>query len=343
MSSEPDAAPSPTKSPRRSSPSKRSRATPTPISIPSQPSTSAIADEPANPPSPVPTEIIDIEAEDFVRTAQSYGVKVRDYAVEPPTPPLPRIPEMWKNPFVTLLAHDMHIRRPRDASFWLSGRILRRLLDIGFVTQEEADVYWTLEDHRLLKEYDQKPQSPYPYVVGYRRPKPTAAYRVAARKAFYGSPRSGDIPEAYFTVPDGTWEGDAESRRLEKQARENRMKALRMGLAAPVQGLDPRPPPPPPPPREPTPEPAQSTEPNTPIATPPIPSAPLPEDGSPHRSPSGLLGSSSRANAPATPTAPAAPATPTTPTTPPATAAPLPSTGSRRLGRTTTMHTIVVR
>ncbi|GJF00459.1 hypothetical protein PsYK624_167470 [Phanerochaete sordida] len=225
MSSDPHAAPSPSEFSRDSSPSKRPRATPAPIAIPSKPSTAVIGDDPATPPSPVPTEFIDVEAEDFVRTAQAYGVKVRDYAFEPPTPPLPTTPEVRKNPFLTLLAHDMHIRRPKDTNFWLSGRILRRLLDIGFVTQREADMYWTPEDLQLLKSYDQKPQGPYPYVAGYLRPKPTAAYRVAARNAFYGPPESVDIPEEHFEMPDdGTWEGGAELCRMERTAREIRIK-----------------------------------------------------------------------------------------------------------------------
>ncbi|EKM51014.1 uncharacterized protein PHACADRAFT_32058 [Phanerochaete carnosa HHB-10118-sp] len=335
MSSDPELVPAHPKSPRRSSPSKRSRVPPSPISIPSFPLSNTIGDEPADPPSPVPTEIIDVEAEDFVRTAQSYGVKVRDYAVELPTPPLPKVPEMWKNSFFTLLAHDMHIRRPKDPSFFVSGRILRRLLDTGFVTQEEADAYWTREDHKSLEEYDKRPYGPYPYVIGFRRPKPTAAYRVSARKAVYGEPRRGDIPDKHFKVPnDGTWGGDAESQRLEKQARDNRMKALRLGMPVPVLGLDPCPPP-----REPSPNPAL---PATPIATPPLLPTSLPEDTATLRSSSGLLGSSSRANI-STPTTPTAPPTPTTPTSPPTAVAPLPSSSSRRLGRTTTMQTIIVR
>lgn len=270
-----------------------------------------------------------------MRTAQSYGVKVRDYAVELPTPPLPQVPEMWKNPFFTLLAHDMHIRRPKDLNFYVSGRILRRLLDTGFVTQREADAYWTREDHELLEEYDKRPHGPYPYVIGFRRPKPTAAYRVSARKAVYGEPRRGDIPDRHFKVPnDGTWEGDEESRRLEKQVRDNRMKALKLGMPVPVLGLDPCPPP-----RELSPNP---TLPATPIATPPLPLASLPEDTATFRSPSGLLGSSSRANISA-PTTPPASSSPTTPTSPLAASAPLPSSSSRRLGRTTTMQTIIVR
>ena len=321
-----------------SSPPKRSRVPPTPIAIPSAPSSSAIDDGPFNPPSPVPTEIIDVEAEDFVRTAKSYGVKVRDYAVELPTPPLPKIPEVWKNPFLTLLAHDVHIRRPRDPNFNVSGRLLRRLLDIGFVTQGEADAYWTREDRRLLEVYDSRPQGPYPYVIAYRRPKPSAAYRISARKALYGESRRGDIPEEHFKVPDdGTWEGDEESRKLERQGQENKEKALRLGLAIPVLGLDPCPPPPP---RESSPKPAM---PATPIATPPLPPLQLPEDSATARSATGLLGSSSRANVLSMSTTPPAPSTPTTPTSPPATPAPLPSSSSRRLGRTATMKTITVR
>ena len=88
------------------SPEKRPCVPLSPLQSPTVASTSAEEHEYVAPPSPVPTEIIDIEPEDFVRTAAAHGVKMRDYATSPPDPPLPVIPEVWMDPFMTLLQHE---------------------------------------------------------------------------------------------------------------------------------------------------------------------------------------------------------------------------------------------
>jgi hypothetical protein len=299
--------------------------------------------EPPIPPSPVPTEIIDIEAEDFVRTSKAHGVKVRDYALEPPARALSPVPEVWKDPFLTLLAHDMHIRRPRDRDFFLSGRILRRLLDSGYVTQREADAYWTEEDRRLLAEFDRRP--PYPYVTDFKtRPKPTAAWRVEARKLFHGDPAPGDIPEVHFEVPDlGEWAGDEGVRAFGQMRKRLRDEALAKGRllmlkTQPMIGLDYFAPPPD------TPEP-RFTPLVDPVRTPPVRLRSLPEIPS-LRSLSELANTrGSPATTAATTPTPPDPCTPTTPTTPPAEATPPlpPTTNTRRLGRTTTLAVLSVR
>lgn len=84
------------------------------------------------PPSPVPTEIIDVEPEDFVSTSKRHGVKVRDFLLEPTTV---RAPEVWVRPIQTLAQHDTYIRRPHSAQYYsLSGKSLWRLLKIGWVS-----------------------------------------------------------------------------------------------------------------------------------------------------------------------------------------------------------------
>ncbi|KAI0338766.1 hypothetical protein BDW22DRAFT_1362480 [Trametopsis cervina] len=163
------------------------------------------------PPSPVPTEIIDQEGEDFVRTAKQYGVKVRDFAHEDPKPGVGRVPEVWRDPFISLLSHDMHIRRPSETCFELPGKILRRLLDVGLVTQEEAKRHWTSEDWQRLEGYEARPNGPHPFRVAIKRPKPSCNYRAAARIQFYGDPLPTDIPDSDIYVPeDGpeVWDGD---------------------------------------------------------------------------------------------------------------------------------------
>lgn len=320
----------------------RSRFPPPPIAMPAS-SSSSVPDpesgEVSSPPSPVPTEIIDIEAEDFVRTAQRHGVKVRDYATDPPASPLPRVAELWLNPFHTLLVHDMHIRRPAERDFCLPGKLLRRLLDLGYVTQKEADAYWTEEDQALLKEYDERPAGHYPYVIASKRPKPTAAYRVSARKMFYGEAQPGDIPDACIDIPeDGVWEGDEESwafARLMKQERDKHpVKGRRIGIEtlAPPSLLESQ---------------SSPTILPLPVKTPPLHTISLPS--TPPLKQRGEW-EPAKSNGPPTPSTPPVAATPTTspvattPTTPtsPPPSAPRPSK-ARRLGRTETLAVVPVR
>ncbi|KIP02221.1 hypothetical protein PHLGIDRAFT_305189 [Phlebiopsis gigantea 11061_1 CR5-6] len=325
--------PKPLKMPQ---PSKRpcSRVPPPPLEMPTTSSSGATDAEPTedtSPPSPVPTEIIDVEAEDFVRTAQRYGVKVRDYAVDPPAPPLPRVAELWMNPVHTLLVHDMHIRRPAERDLCLPGKQLRRLLDVGYVTQKEADAYWTEEDKLLLKEYDERPDGHYPYVIAFKRPKPTAAFRVSAREIVYGMSRPGDIPDARIEVPDdGTWEGDEESWAFAARMKQGMERFVAPGMRVGSESLPPlgliesqsRP----------------SIFP-LPVKTPPVHAVSLPH--TPASKQQGECEPAAKSNEPSTPTTPPVATTPTTPTSPPPTA-PQPS-NSRRLGRTATLAAIPVR
>jgi hypothetical protein len=184
-----------------------------------------------DPPSPVPTEIIDIEGEDFVRTAKQYGVKVRDFAYEDPKADVPAAAEIWRNPFLTLLSHDMHIRRPLDPSFELSGKLLRRLLDVGLVTDEEAKKHWTLVDWQRLKAYDERTPGPYPFCVAMKRPKPSRSYRVAARIQCFGDPLPSDIPDSAIYMPeDGPemWEGDDDMQEMEQIAKRRKLESERL-------------------------------------------------------------------------------------------------------------------
>ncbi|KAI0086050.1 hypothetical protein BDY19DRAFT_962716 [Irpex rosettiformis] len=162
-------------------------------------------------PSPAPTEIIDIEGPDFVRTSKEYGVKVRDFAYEEPKEGVSAAREVWHNPFTSLLYHDMHIRRPFDPSFELSPKDLHRLLDTGLVSEEEAEKHWTPVDWQRLKVYRARPDGPYPYCVAMKRPRPSRDFRLAARLEYFGDPLPSDISDSDIYVPeDGpvVWEGD---------------------------------------------------------------------------------------------------------------------------------------
>ncbi len=163
------------------------------------------------PPSPVPTEIIDVEPEDFVSTSKRHGVKVRDFGLEPISV---RTPEVWVRPIQTLAQHDTYIRRPQSAQYYsLTGKSLWRLLKLGWVTQEEAKRHWTESDWQNLKAYENRPQGPYPFIISPRRPKPTAAYRAAMRIQQFGEPEPEDVSEEMIYVPPdepGMWDGDKE-------------------------------------------------------------------------------------------------------------------------------------
>lgn len=182
----------------------------------------------AEPPSPVPTEIIDIEGEDFTRTAKQYGAKVRDFAYEEPKAGVSTIPELWRNPFMSLLCHDMHIRRPLDSAFECSGKMLYRLLDVGLVTEEEAKRHWTPVDWQRMKVYTERPQGPYPYCVGMKRPNPSRSYRVAARMQFYGDPLPSDVPDSAIFMPEdgpNMWEGDEATEEMGQLAKKRRLES----------------------------------------------------------------------------------------------------------------------
>ncbi|KAI0804738.1 hypothetical protein BC629DRAFT_1590971 [Irpex lacteus] len=184
-------------------------------------------DSAPDPPSPAPTEIVDIEGPDFVRTSKEYGVKVRDFAYEDPRPGVSAAAEVWHNPFVTLLHHDMHIRRPYEPNYELSPKSLHRLLDIGLVTEEEAKRHWTPVDWQRLKVYRARPQGPYPYRVAMKRIRPSRNFRTACRLEYFGDPSPSDIPESEIYIPeDGpeVWEGDeATAEEMARMAKRRRL------------------------------------------------------------------------------------------------------------------------
>ena len=220
-------------------------------------------DEAPDVPSPAPTEIVDIEGPDFVRTSKAHGVKVRDFAYEEPREDMEVVPEVWHNPFVSLLHHDMHIRRPYEPNFELSAKLLYRLLDTGMVTEEEAKRHWTPVDWQRLKVYKERPQGPYPYRVGTKRPRPSRDFRIAARLQYFGDPSPSDVPDSDVYMPeDGpvVWEGDndtaeemaqmAKRRRLDGEERRRPPAKVNIAAASKAKPSSSRPQPSSPPPQE---------------------------------------------------------------------------------------------
>ncbi|KAI0072334.1 hypothetical protein K474DRAFT_408493 [Panus rudis PR-1116 ss-1] len=156
----------------------------------------------ASPPSPVPTEIIEEDTRDIVQKCIEEGIKVRDYAYPPLLQKDLRAPELWRYPIRTLAQHDAFVRRPvMRQTYELHGKALWRLLDSGWVTQKEAELYWSPRDWEEVEKYKTNPLGPHPYTIPTDAQKPTRAYR--ARKVIdeFG-PCPDEIPEVSIYVPD---------------------------------------------------------------------------------------------------------------------------------------------
>ncbi|KAI0824408.1 hypothetical protein BC628DRAFT_435163 [Trametes gibbosa] len=175
-----------------------------PIIFPSIQRTSS--DAHSAPLSPAATEIIeavDKGSDVCMVKAKAAGVKVRDFAYEPlPKARDIRAPEVWNNPLEVLIMHDRYIRvgARRVDTFRLSGKLLHRLLAIGWVTQEEADSHWRDEDWKAVSDYVSRPLGAYPFTIPSGLKKPTAAYRAALRLDQH-IPAEDDLPEDKIVVP----------------------------------------------------------------------------------------------------------------------------------------------
>jgi|ERR1700722_10426690 len=84
-------------------------------------------------------------------TLYEHGIKWRDFARDPIPDVTPAT--IISSPLLDLMDYDDIIfESPRTKP--VSGRTLRRLLDIGWVTEEEAKRDWQEMDHEALATYD---------------------------------------------------------------------------------------------------------------------------------------------------------------------------------------------
>ncbi|KAH9847771.1 hypothetical protein C2E23DRAFT_847400 [Lenzites betulinus] len=156
--------------------------------------------------SPAATEIIEAvdEGSDVCMVkAKAAGVKVRDFAHEPLSKGRDiRAPEVWNTPLEALILHDRYIRvaARRMENYRLSGKLLHRLLAIGWVTQEEADAHWREEDWQAVSAYVSRPLGAYPFTIPSGLKKPTASYRAALRLDQHVA-APDDLPEDKIIVP----------------------------------------------------------------------------------------------------------------------------------------------
>ena len=126
------------------------------------PSAVQAPEQPASAPSPVPTEIIppDLTQEEIVVDIQQSGIKVRDFAYEQPVPVEQHAPELF-DPILGWHVYEAVLENPNPERSPLNGRHLRRLLALGWVS-EEADAHrWLEKDREALEKFDSRPHYPW--------------------------------------------------------------------------------------------------------------------------------------------------------------------------------------
>ena len=116
---------------------------------------------PSRSPSLTPTEIIPIEKtqEEIVEEIQQEGVKVRDFAYEKLPSHLEPVPEIFDEA-LALGEYDQRMSMPRRV-FPVPGKILWRLVNIGWVTMGEARKKWDPMDWKALSEFEKRPRYPW--------------------------------------------------------------------------------------------------------------------------------------------------------------------------------------
>lgn len=181
-------------------------------------------------PSPVPTLIVDEEESAKVERAKKEGVKVRDYAFESTNLP---IPEVYFHAVVDLANYDAYLRKRHLHPFATSGialsptgvhgKILRRLIDLGWITAEEREKNFSQFDNDALKVYDNNPSAKYPWKIPKHLKQPSPLER---RDHWMGRfpPTSQDKSESsIFSSVTYTEEEEKEHRRKRAKQEQERL------------------------------------------------------------------------------------------------------------------------
>ncbi|KAF9236145.1 hypothetical protein BU15DRAFT_77245 [Melanogaster broomeanus] len=113
-------------------------------------------------PSPAPTEIIptDLTQEEIVEDIQRSGIKVRDFAYENTVPVEQRAPELF-DPVLAWNLYEVALENPDPRRSPVIGRHLRRLLGIGWVSEETEGERWLQKDREALEKFDSRPHYPW--------------------------------------------------------------------------------------------------------------------------------------------------------------------------------------
>jgi len=181
-------------------------------------------------PSPVPTLVIDEEQSVKVERAQKEGVKVCDYALESTNPP---VTEVYRYAVLDLANYDAYLRKRHLRPFGTRGlaisptgghgKILRRLLDLGWITAEERERNFSKSDEDALEAYDNSPRAKYPWKAPKNLQQPSPLDRRDNWMArFHPTPQ--DIPESsIFSSVSYTEEDENEHRRKRAKQEEARL------------------------------------------------------------------------------------------------------------------------
>lgn len=109
--------------------------------------------------SPTPTEIDDPEPEYVESQLQSLSIKIRDFCYEPQPAHLTQIPELFDQ--YDAIAEFEYRLSQNPRVYPISGKTLRRLLDMGWIDQAEVDERCEEMDFAELRKLDSRPAWPY--------------------------------------------------------------------------------------------------------------------------------------------------------------------------------------
>ncbi|KAK0223135.1 hypothetical protein IW262DRAFT_1458145 [Armillaria fumosa] len=115
----------------------------------------------ARTPSPVPTEIVESDPEDIARMLGRNGIKVRDYAYVATAEP---VAETF-DALVGISEYELRLNDTSPTRPHVKGKTLHRLLEIRYISLEEATTRCQLQDMSALAEYRASPNVSYPWRV----------------------------------------------------------------------------------------------------------------------------------------------------------------------------------
>lgn len=189
-------------------------------------------------PSPVPTLVVDEEQSVKIERAEKAGVKIRDFALESINPP---VTEVYRYAVLDLANYDAYLRKRHLSPFVTMGlaisptgshgKVLRRLLDLGWITPEEREKNFSKFDDDALDVYDSSPHARYPWKAPKNLQQPSPLDRRDNWMARF-LPAPQDTSESLvFSSVTYTEEDEREHRR--KRARQEEARLAQMALDPP--------------------------------------------------------------------------------------------------------------
>ncbi|KAF9005184.1 hypothetical protein BDQ17DRAFT_1353977 [Cyathus striatus] len=161
-------------------------------------------------PSPAPTDIHNPEPDVVARDLANRGIKARDFAHE--TPLQPTIKEAFD--LTKSLAEFDYRTSQVPRAYPVTGKVIRRLLQEGWITNDEVQARCSPVELQLLREYDTRPQHPY-YCIGNKIPlNPTQRLENKNSHAY-----------GFFNM-DKQWSQMEARRRYDEEAREEAERAF---------------------------------------------------------------------------------------------------------------------